>query len=206
MVSGDSRYQQPLMTSNREHSHYRLRKFGIGVVSVLLGTTLYCVGGDNTIVKVDAGIVGNDIDSNQVTSGSSMTGNQVRLHRNSAPQEENQQSQSLATNISGSLSRQVPIRNSNQTDWAAISSSGKTITGKKATDDISQDNSATTLNNADQGTASKESQLGTPTINNDQSNSSLATKEIVSGNIKTSSDQGSSTIASSDQINVTKPA
>lgn len=75
MVSGDSRYQQPLMTSNREHSHYRLRKFGIGVVSVLLGTTLYCVGGDNTIVKVDAGIAENDTDSNQVTSGSSLTGN-----------------------------------------------------------------------------------------------------------------------------------
>ncbi len=60
----------------------------MGVVSALLGTTLYWAGAGNNIVKADTTTVGNDTGSNQVTSGSGLTGNQaVVLHQNGTEQE-----------------------------------------------------------------------------------------------------------------------
>ena len=83
MVSKDNRYRQQLTTARDG-----LRKLGMGVVSALLGTTLYWAGAGNNIVKADTTTVGNDTGSNQVTSGSGLTGNQaVVLHQNGTEQE-----------------------------------------------------------------------------------------------------------------------
>ena len=59
----------------------------MGVVSALLGTTLYWAGAGNNIVKADTTAAGNGTGSNQVTSGSNLTGNQaVVLHQNGTEQ------------------------------------------------------------------------------------------------------------------------
>lgn len=82
MVSKDNRYRQQVITARDG-----LRKLGMGVVSALLGTTLYWAGAGNNIVKADT-TTGNGTGSNQVTSGSSLTGNQaVVLHQNGTQQE-----------------------------------------------------------------------------------------------------------------------
>lgn len=82
MVSKDNRYRQQVIIARDG-----LRKLSMGVVSALLGTTLYWAGAGNNIVKADTTTAGNGTGSNQVTSSSNLMGNQaVVLHQNGTGQ------------------------------------------------------------------------------------------------------------------------
>lgn len=74
MVSKNNRYQKQLMTLDREVPHYSLRKLGIGVVSVLLGTTMY-FGANNTVANADEVTSGGDANSNSDVTKAADTGN-----------------------------------------------------------------------------------------------------------------------------------
>ncbi len=81
MVSKNNRYLREVMHSHRV-PHYGLRKLGIGVTSVLLGTTLY-FGANAPVANADqvsANASANSDQTNQVTSANSTeTGNTAAL-------------------------------------------------------------------------------------------------------------------------------
>lgn len=175
MVSRDNRYQQ-LMTNNLVPSHDGLRKLGIGVISALLGTTLYWTGAGNNIAKADTTAAGNGISSNQVTSGSSLTGNQaVVLHQNGARQES--PVRSVVTNsATPQVSAAVTEDHAGQ---------GATVKGQQsaapAVDNVHPSNSASS--NTAQGSAVKENST-----------------------IPVDSGQGGLAAISNKQVNIAEPA
>lgn len=79
MVSKNNKYQKQLMTLDREVPHYSLRKLGIGVVSVLLGTTMY-FGANNTVANADEVASGSNANDNASQTGVQNTGKVVALN------------------------------------------------------------------------------------------------------------------------------
>ncbi|MFR0770829.1 MAG: YSIRK-type signal peptide-containing protein [Limosilactobacillus pontis] len=94
---------------NREVPHYSLRKLGIGVVSVLLGTTMY-LGTDNMIANADTTMAedgDNAAGTTATTQNSKIQSNSVAL--TSAGQQrakESQQSAAPANVVANQFSSQ----------------------------------------------------------------------------------------------------
>ena len=132
MVSKNNRYQKQLMTLDREVPHYSLRKLGIGVVSVLLGTTMY-FGANNTVANADE-VVNND-NHNNSTSESTNLNNSIGA--SSVPLTSNSSNSQLSTVIDQSDQTDVSV---NQTGQKHVNST-KTSAIQNMT--VSQNNTVT---------------------------------------------------------------
>ncbi|MFR0770835.1 MAG: YSIRK-type signal peptide-containing protein [Limosilactobacillus pontis] len=120
------------MTLDREVPHYSLRKLGIGVVSVLLGTTMY-FGANNTVANADE-VVNND-NHNNSTSESTNLNNSIGA--SSVPLTSNSSNSQLSTVIDQSDQTDVSV---NQTGQKHVNST-KTSAIQNMT--VSQNNTVT---------------------------------------------------------------
>ncbi|MGM9907146.1 YSIRK-type signal peptide-containing protein, partial [Limosilactobacillus sp.] len=104
MVSKNNKQLITKRLANREVPHYSLRKLGIGVVSVLLGTTMY-LGTNNTVANADTVASGSDAQGANTpaeteTQSSPVAGSTVALQNTSkATNNTNQQVDNTATAV-----------------------------------------------------------------------------------------------------------
>lgn len=150
MVSKNNKQLITKRLANREVPHYSLRKLGIGVVSVLLGTTMY-LGTNNTVANADTVASGSDAQGANTpaeteTQSSPVAGSTVALHSEAA------------TQTSGNAGSQ---NNSSAAQSASQSTASGTLSG--------QNNVASAASNTTATNNSAQSNVGTNTEQSNQS-------------------------------------
>lgn len=107
MVSRNNEAMKRRLLSQRQVPHYSLRKLGIGVVSVLLGATMY-LGGNSSIAKADTNNIDN---SDNTVSNSAVANAQEKLSSNQVTLS----TSSSVTSTSAGVSSTVQSQNSQVT-------------------------------------------------------------------------------------------
>lgn len=159
MVSKNNKQLITKRLANREVPHYSLRKLGIGVVSVLLGTTMY-LGTNNTVANADTVASGSDAQGANTpaeteTKSSPVAGSTVALHSeaatqasgNAGSQNNNSAAQSAGqSTASGTLSGQNNVASA-ASNTRLLSNSAQSNAGTST----EQSNQSAIVQNNDQG-------------------------------------------------------
>ena len=161
MVSKNN-IQHKMEADAKRVPHYGLRKLGIGVTSVLLGTTLY-FGMGNVAIHADTTSSAEVTDSQLVDEQSSKSNNSVVLNNTAKQAEstqaktatdsaststENEQAASAAqeTAASTATASQADNKIAQSADTKAATASSATTAGSQSADEQSQKNAATVVN------------------------------------------------------------
>ena len=198
MVSKNNKYQKQIMTLDREVPHYSLRKLGIGVVSVLLGTTMY-LGANSTVAKAATAANSNATGSDAVQAdAASKTGalqsastvtmantpaTSATAATSIAPAQNSGAQNVAASEANETVSSQATVESNSQSENANVSTSTATQTMANSNANT-QSFTVSTANNSENNAASlTESKVqpnaATISIGNDASLS--ATKITLNG-------------------------
>ena len=145
MVSKNNKYQKQLMTLDREVPHYSLRKLGIGVVSVLLGTTMY-LGANSTVANAATVNGASGSDSNTTQSGAAAKTNALQ----SASAVTMSTTQSTTAASTAQSSQAVSAANNNVVSAAGSVSSTSTAVNTPASQSTATSSATTAASQASQ--------------------------------------------------------
>lgn len=133
MVSKNNTQLLAKRLTEREVPHYSLRKLGIGVVSVLLGTTMY-LGANNTVANADEVTNASDAGTDTTQTGGQITnaGKTAVIGNHNSASSIVSSSQDSSVTSQGVASAPTAVNSSANVDQSAVEAVQKNIVNNEA--------------------------------------------------------------------------